>query len=95
MERFLRHEHFAPHFNRDRFLQLQWDRPHGPEIDGDVFPDTAVAARRPLDKAAVFIMECNGKAVDFQLADILDVVACPVPDALVELADILFIEHVR
>ena len=80
----------------DLLTEGQRDRLDGAEVGGDVLADRAVATGRALGEAPIHVRQVDRETIDLELACIPDVVAPErLPDALVERADLGFVERVR
>ena len=68
--------HLAAHVHAagEPLPQSERDRADGPEVRGDVLPHQAVAPRRAAREPPVLVGEVHREAVDFQLADVPDIV---------------------
>ena len=81
---------------RHLLAERERDRLDRPEVRGHVLAHGPVAARRALHEPTVLIGEVDGQPVDLQLAHVSDVLAAEaLPHALVECAELGFIEGVR
>ena len=80
---------------RDLFAEGERDRLDRPQVRGHVLAHESVAARRPLHELPVLVGQVDREPVDLQLTDVADVLAAEsLPDALIERAELRFVERV-